>query len=214
MMNPPESENDAAVALYNIAWVSAFFLSLVATILSVILLLIINESGNRAEAAHYLQVLDESTRGIGSHSPVIFLYLSLVGAIAGLIIWLYMSYDAHSASFIVCFIFICGIGILFLIFLLHSVSALYFARHTQAKIQIINHHTITLSEIRKHLFDLIDDKKGFENIKSEKEFIDYISYRKHDGTKSNSKRNLTETSIALSREMFKQELTRRVKAIL
>ena len=204
--NFEDDEDPTIEQLYNIAWFMAFVLVLMATILSVIFLLIINESGKGKETVHFLAILDDCTRGIGSHSPVIFLYFSLVAAVGGLIIWMVRSYSVTSASFITCLILLVFSGAGFICFLLHGVSALYACRHTQAKIQLLKPQSVPAKILKQHLVDLMSKRGGLENINSENDFINYIRFMDSTESKSATKRLLTHTTLQIARELFKEEI--------
>ena len=188
----------------NICWITAFGFSALATLMSVIMLLVVNETGDPVERRHFVQMLDSATRGIGSHSPVIFLYASLGFALVAIVLWLVCTYGFNIVS-------ICSLSILvvgaccWLLFLLNSVSALYLARQTQTKMQHSERATISKAEIREKLDEYIGVSKGFENIESEDDFILYLRTKK-DGAGRSYKIIYTETVIEIAREMFRHEL--------
>ena len=187
----------------NICWITAFGFSALATLMSVIMLLVINETGDPVERRHFVDVLDSATRGIGSHSPVIFLYASLGFALVAILLWLICIYGFNTVSISSVSILVAG-GFCWLLFLLNSISSLYLARQTQAQMQHGPRTVISKAEIRNKLDEYIAVSKGFENIESEDDFISYLRIKKVNN--GSYKIIYTETVMEIAREMFRHEL--------
>ena len=185
-------------SVYYVSWGVAFILSLISTLMSVLMLLFINETGLPEETTHFLSILDNSTRGFGAHSPVIFLYFSLCFAVFGLLS--YLIAELGDQELAITFIFLVIFGGSFVIFYLHSCSAIYVSRHTQCAIQEHEKKILSPSEIKRELDNLIASKGGFEFIESEDEFLQYL--REHPHTHENYKAVLGTNVIVIARRVY------------
>jgi len=97
--------------------------------------------------------------------------------------------------------------LVFIFFYFQAVRALYAARVTQAT-SLLHRLNIPTSQIKSYLSELLEEKKGLENIESEKELLDYIKVRagKGNGFFQGQNVSLTETTTCLIKEIFDNEL--------
>jgi hypothetical protein len=72
---------------YSISWALASGLTIFSTILSVLLILAMNEITRSNDVKYFFFLLDNSTYGIGSLSPLILLYISILVGSLGSFLW-------------------------------------------------------------------------------------------------------------------------------
>jgi hypothetical protein len=111
-----------------IAWTLSVILTLCSTVSSVFLLIAIEESSGSVETAYFLDLFDQTTLGLGTMAPLMFLYAGFICIFGGLVTVYFNQYSWTTALVGVAAI-ICPYGI-FCIFLTTMVSALQNARQT------------------------------------------------------------------------------------
>ena len=143
------------------------------------------------------------------------LMFGILYTIGFVIIYLYLTLDLW--GFIGTTVTAIFSALMCMLFYFQSVSSLYTARVTQATIQILTQVSLPISEIKRHLKELIHLKKGIENIESEEEFIKYIKLMIRS-TSSSSLENgpdpssvLSKTCIKIITEVFDQEIKHQIK---
>ena len=205
-MTDLDFENDSIEAAYNVFWNFAVILALLATLLSVLMLLKVSETSGVEEAKHFVEILDYDTFGLGSHCPVIFLYFSLCCALFGFIIWLAVVHGDTSHSFLISVVCLFLSLMMFGIFILFGVRALYISRHTQAKIQTMKKPQLTVSDIKQKLEDCIKENCLFENIASETDFLTFLKTTVDKDTGISYQESYCDTTLEIAKRIFKNRI--------
>ena len=125
-----DTEHRLLTLLYVLFWNTAAALAMFSTIMSILLMLYINQTANNVEAKHFIEEFDNSTWKLGSMSPVLFLYLSSLFAGLGTIDFILLRYDFTWASYIAIML----LGTVVFIFgylMLKATSSLFASRRVQ-----------------------------------------------------------------------------------
>jgi hypothetical protein len=204
-MTDLDFENESVEVAYHVFWTVAVVLAIMSTILSVLMLLMINETSGVEERTHFVAILDNDTFGLGTHGPVIFLYFSLVSSVFGFTTWLAVVHGNTSYSFFISVACLLCFGVTFWIFVLYGVRSLYTCRHTQAKLQGKT-SKLTVAAIKRKLEDCIIKQKGFENIPSEKDFLAFIKETNDETTGLPYQESYCDTTLEIAKQIFKNRL--------
>lgn len=205
-MTDLDFENESIEAAYNAFWNFAVILALLATLLSVLMLLKLGETSGAEEARHFVHILDYDTYGFGTHCPVIFLYFSLCCALFGFIIWLSVVHGSTSFTFVISVICLFLCLAVFSIFILFAVRALYTCRHTQALLQNAKKPQLTVSDIKRKLEDCIKENRLFENIASETDFLAFLKTTVDETTGLSYQESYCDTTLEIAKRIFKNRI--------
>jgi hypothetical protein len=118
-------------------WSCSATTALFAVILSIFFIVAISQTSGNIETEHFIATLDKCTFGVGSFSPLLFLYVSIVSAAAGWWLWIYLTYDGFSnpgtsLAWLTMFI----TANIFIFFSMEIVASLHHARQTEKSIRL------------------------------------------------------------------------------
>ena len=204
LYDSPEFDGDSInVKSYRMLCAGALTSLLLSTAVSIMYLIMLGCTGGTKEANYFIKILDDNSFGMGSHGPLLLLYLGALMTIAFLGLFYYKRYEPVVYNGVLPLAFVL---LLFgALFYFHAVGSLYAAKVTQAMIQVPEKVSISIIDIKKHLKDFTQKKKGIENIESVDELIKYI--RENNG----NKHSLTKTCKKVIEEVFEQALKRQIK---
>ena len=202
-----DNESDVVVA-YRIFSGGALISLMLSTALSIISLLMLGLTGSSQEANHFIMISKEYTYGLGPHSPLLFLYFGLFCTLGFIVVYLYLTHGPR--AFIPTISTLVILSAMAIFFYFNGVGSLYAARVTQASIQASTQVSLSVAEVKRHLKELTKLKKGFENIESEDEFIEYTRLKSLEHRTGSFGSVLSKTCIKIVKEVFDQELKRQV----
>jgi len=202
-----DDESDAVVA-YRAFCFGALVTFMCSTAISIISLLMLGLTGSSQEANHFIKISKEYTYGIGPHSSLFLFYFGIFYTGGFVVVYLYLALGPR--AFIPTLSTLVILVVMVAFFYFNGVGSLYAARVTQASIQASTQVSLSVAEVKRHLKELTKLKKGFENIESEDEFIEYTRLKSLEHRTGSFGSVLSKTCIKIVKEVFDQELKRQV----
>lgn len=152
----PSDLQDAAGFAYVVFWVCSSGATLAATVMSVLIILAVNETASREEAEFVLEIIDATTFGFGTHSPLFLLYIGFILGAGGILAYLFLFFTVTVAL-----VSMCTAALIITVFLLTYLSIVAGLHVGRQYSKFIRHDEEEVDLTVDHLKQLLPDCNVF-----------------------------------------------------